>query len=163
MSKIRRGITRELSPRRLRSGTIVPSDEGGTSTTMGGRPGVKRMGQQYEPTNSGSDMPRRKSRRVRPCRVPEEMDTNSTPPNTGKAASTHMGTNEPGAVEAGEGYGEMGRDCEEEGYGMPEEVVSVGAEMRVDPYGGEEEEEEGGEESDGGPSSAKSCHLALSK
>ena len=54
MSKILKGITRALSPRRLRSGTIVPSDEGGTSTMMGGRPGVKRMGQQYEPTNGES-------------------------------------------------------------------------------------------------------------
>ena len=45
MSKIRKGITRALSPRRLRSGTIVPSDEGGTSTMMGG----ETRGEAYGP------------------------------------------------------------------------------------------------------------------
>ena len=43
----------------------------------------------------------------------------------------------------GEAYG---RATSGEGYGVPEEAVSVGAEMRADPYRGEEsEEEEGGE------------------
>ena len=120
----------------------------------GGRPGVKRMGQQYEPPNSGSDsdsMPRLKRRRGRPRLVSEEMDTDTTSTNTGEVSSAYTGT-EPGAVEAGEGYGEMGRAREEEeGYEVPEEVVSVGAEMRVDPYRGEESEEEDGEEEDGGP------------